>query len=87
MRLIPFFRACRAQLKQVSEQALLRYLVKEARPIAPQDAARATGLPTIKYTADALCCIGLISRWNLRDGAMLHANCQLFNDWYLTDPP
>jgi hypothetical protein len=31
-----------------------------------------------------LCCLGLISRWNLKDGAMLHANCQLFNGWYLT---
>jgi hypothetical protein len=83
-RLIPFFKACRAALQQTTEQALLQYLVQEARPIAPQEAARAVGLSTIKSTADTLCCLGLISRWNLKDGAMLHANCQLFNDWYLT---
>ncbi len=86
-RLIPFFQASRAALRQGSEQALLQYLVQEARPIAPQEAARAVGLSTVKSTADALCCLGLISRWNLKDGAMLHANCQLFNDWYLTAVP
>ena len=83
-RLIPFFQACRAALRQGSEQALLQYLVQEAGPVAPQEAARAVGISTIKSTADALCCLGLITRWNLKDGAMLHANCQLFNDWYLT---
>jgi hypothetical protein len=31
-----------------------------------------------------LCCLGLISRWNLNEGAMLHAHCRIFNDWYLT---
>jgi hypothetical protein len=83
-RLIPFFQACSAALRPGSEQALLQYLVQAARPVAPQEAAGAVGLSTIKSTADALCCLGLISRWNLKDGAMLHANCQLFNGWYLT---
>jgi len=54
-RLIPFFQACRAALREASEQALLQYLVEQARPIAPQDAARVVGLSTIKSTADALC--------------------------------
>jgi hypothetical protein len=83
-RLVPFFQACREALRQSAEQALLQYLVQEARPINPRDAAKAIGLPTIKSSADVLCWLGLISRWNLNEGAMLQANCRLFNDWYLT---
>jgi hypothetical protein len=29
----------------------------------------------------------LISRWNLNEGAMLQANCRIFNDWYLATAP
>ena len=83
-RLIPFYKMCREALRQPSEHALLQYLMQESRPVAPQEAARAIGLAIIKPTADALCSLGLMSRWNLKNGAMLHANCRLFNDWYLT---
>ena len=81
--LVPFFQACRQALRQGAEEALLTHLVQEARPLNPREAAGAVGLPTIKSPADALCCIGLISRWNLNEGAMLQANCRIFNDWYL----
>ncbi|MEP6600544.1 MAG: hypothetical protein ABJB49_01885 [Nitrospirota bacterium] len=81
--LVPFFHTCRQALRQGVEEALLRHLVQESRPINPREAAMAVGLPSIKSHADALCCLGLISRWNLNEGAMLHANCPLFNAWYL----
>jgi hypothetical protein len=76
--LIPFFQACRQALRLI-----LTYLIPQARPINPRQAAAAVGLPTIKSHADALCCLGLISRWNLNEGVMLHANCPVFNEWYL----
>jgi hypothetical protein len=82
-RLVSFFEACCDALGQSAEHTLLKYLVQEARPITPREAAVAVGLPSIKSVADALCCLGLISRWNLTEGAMLQANCQLFNDWYM----
>jgi hypothetical protein len=82
-QLIPFFQACREALRQGAEQALFEYLVQEARPITPGKAAAALGLPTVKSAGDALCWLGLISRWNLNEGAMLQANCRIFNDWYL----
>ena len=81
--LVPFFQACRQALRLGAEEALLTYLIQQARPINPRQAAVAMGLPTIKSHADALCCLGLISRWNLNEGAMLQANCPIFNDWYL----
>jgi len=81
--LTPFFQACREDLRKPAEQALLHYLVKEARPVNPREAAKAVGHPTIKPSADVLCFLGLISRWNLNEGAVLQANCRLFNDWYL----
>jgi hypothetical protein len=81
--LVPFFQACRQALRRGAEEALLTHLVQESRPMNPREAAGAVGLPTIKSPADALCCIGLISRWNLNEGAMLQANCRIFNDWYL----
>ena len=81
--LVTFFQACRQALRQGAEEALLRHLVQEARPINPREAAVAVRLPSIKSHADALCCLGLISRWNLNEGAMLQANCPIFNDWYL----
>ena len=75
-RLTPLFQACRAGLRKPDEQTLLHYLVKEARPINPQEAAKTVGLPTIKPSADVLCALGLISRWNLNEGAVLQANCR-----------
>jgi hypothetical protein len=81
--LVPFFQACREALRLGAEEALLTYLIQQARPINPRVAAVAMGLTTIKSHADALCCLGLISRWNLNEGAMLQANCPVFNDWYL----
>jgi hypothetical protein len=81
--LVPFFQSCRQELRHRAEEALLKYLVQQARPINPREAAAAVGLPAIKSPADALCCVGVISRWNLMEGAILQANCQIFNDWYL----
>jgi hypothetical protein len=83
-QLLAFFQACRETVRNGAEETLLRYLVQEARPVNPREAAGALGLPTIKSAADALCWVGLISRWNLNEGAMLQANCRIFNDWYLT---
>jgi hypothetical protein len=82
-RLVPFFEASRDALGHAAEHTLLKYLVQEARPITPREAALAVGLPSIKSVADALCCLGVMSRWNLSEGAMLQANCQLFNGWYM----
>ena len=82
-RLVPFFEACRDAVVHAAEHTLLKHLVQEARPITPREAALAVGLPSIKSVADALCCLGVMSRWNLSEGAMLQANCQLFNDWYI----
>jgi hypothetical protein len=82
-RLVPFFQTCREALQGRAEEALLLYLARQAHPVNPRDAAVAVGLPSVKAVADALCCIGLISRWNLNEGAMLQANCRIFNEWYL----
>ena len=82
-RLVPFFQACREALQGAAEEALLQYLARQAQPVSPRDAAQAVGRPAVKAVADALCCIGLISRWNLSEGAMLQAHCRIFNDWYL----
>lgn len=82
-KLGPFFQACLAEVHEPVERALLARLVREAKSINPRAAARALGLPTIKSAADTLCYLGLISRWNLNEGAMLQANCRLFNEWYL----
>jgi hypothetical protein len=81
--LVPFFQACHEAVRLAAEQALLKYLVKQARPINPREAAAILGIPTVKPAADALCWIGLICRWNLNEGAMLQANCRVFNEWYL----
>ncbi|HZC82359.1 MAG TPA: hypothetical protein VE222_11725 [Nitrospiraceae bacterium] len=82
-QLAPFFLACLQELKEPTERALLEWLITQAKPMNPRDAAHALGQETIKSTADVLCFLGLISRWNLHDGAVLHANCRIFNDWYL----
>ena len=84
-RLVPFFEACRDALRQETEHTLLKYLIKKARPVAPGEAAIAVGFPT-KAVTDMLCSLGLICRWNLSQGAMLQANCKLFNDWYMPEP-
>ena len=82
-QLIPFFQACREAVRQGAEQVLFEYLVQEGQPITPAKAAAALGLRAIKSAGDALCWLGLISRWNLNEGAMVQANCPIFNDWYL----
>jgi hypothetical protein len=81
--LVPFFEAC---LKAVEpgERKLLRWLVKKGKPVNPREAAKALKMPSVKAAADALCYLGVISRWNVEDGAKLHASCRLFNDWYLS---
>lgn len=81
--LVPFFQACLGGMRGPSERTLFQYLAKEARPVSPGEAARAVGAPSVKRAADVLCYLGLISRWNLNEGAMLQADCRLFNDWYL----
>ena len=87
--LVPFFLACLQELTAPAERALLDWLIAQAKPMNPRDAAQALGQETVKSTADVLCFLGLISRWNLNDGAVLHANCRLFNDWYFahSSPP
>ncbi len=82
-RLAPFFRSCGDGMREPAERTLLLYLAKEARPVSPGEAARAVGVPSVKSSADVLCYLGLISRWNMNEGAMLQAGCRLFNDWYL----
>jgi hypothetical protein len=81
--LVPFFEACMKAVEP-GERKLLRWLVKKGKPVNPKEAAKALKMPSIKATADALCYLGMISRWNLEDGAKLHASCRLFNDWYLS---
>lgn len=81
--LVPFFEAC-VQAVEPGERKLLRWLVKKGEPVNPQEAVKALKMPSVKAAADALCYLGVISRWNLEDGAKLHASCRLFNDWYLS---
>ncbi|MGH7261310.1 MAG: hypothetical protein ACREI9_11590 [Nitrospiraceae bacterium] len=80
--LVPFFESC-AKAVEPSEHKLLRWLVKKGKPANPREAAKALKMSSVKAAADVLCYLGLISRWNLECGAMLQANCTLFNDWYL----
>ena len=82
VRLAPFFQACLEAVREPIERTLLDHLIRHRGPINPRQAAQALGLPTVKPAADTLCYLGLISRWNLNEGAMLHASCRLFNDWY-----
>jgi hypothetical protein len=87
LRLTPFFESCLGEVREPVERALLDTLVRQGRPLSPRTAARALGLPTIKTAADTLCYLGLICRWNLNEGARLHANCRAFNEWYLRENP
>jgi hypothetical protein len=80
--LVPFFESC-ANAVAPGEHKLLRWLVKKGKPANPGEAAKALKMPSVKAAADALCYLGVISRWNQEDGAKLRANCLLFNDWYL----
>jgi hypothetical protein len=80
--LAPFFESC-AEAVAPGEHKLLRWLVRNGKPANPKEAAKALKAGSVKQLADALCYLGLVSRWNLADGARLHANCALFNDWYL----
>jgi len=81
-QLEPFFEAC-AKAMEPGERKLFRWLAKKGKPVNPREAARAVKAGLVKQTADTLCYLGLISRWNLEDGAKLHANCRIFNEWYL----
>ena len=81
-KLEPFFEACAKAMEPV-ERKLFRWLVKKDKPVNPKEAAKAVKVGSMKQTADALCYLGLINRWNLEDGAKLHASCRLFNEWYL----
>jgi len=82
-RLATFFLACLEAVREPIERTLLDHLIVQAKPMNPREAAHALGLPTVKAAADTLCYLGLISRWNLTEGAMLHVSCRLFNEWYL----
>ena len=82
-QLVPFFEAC-AKAMEPGERKLFRWLAKKGKPVNPKEAAKALKISSVKQTADTLCYLGLISRWNLEEGAMLHASCQLFNEWYLS---
>ncbi len=86
-RLAGFFRDCLRAVTDRTERDLLDYLIASAKPLNPRDVARALELRTIKAAADALVFLGLISRWNLAEGAMLHVNCRLFTEWYVTHGP
>lgn len=80
-QLAPFFETC-AKAVEPGERKLLRWLVKKEKPVNPKEAAKALKMPSVKAEADALCYLGVISRWNLEDGAKLHAGCRLFNEWF-----
>ncbi len=82
-RLAPCFDACLRELRHPNEARLLDYLVRIGAPVGPAYAAQALGLPTVKRDGDVLCHLGLISRWNLNEGAKLQAGCPVFNAWYL----
>ena len=82
-QLEPFLEAC-AKAMEPGERKLFRWLAKKGKPINPKEAAKALKMPSVKAAADTLCYLGVISRWNLEDGAKLHANCRLFNEWYLS---
>ena len=81
-QLEPFFEVC-VKAMEPGERRLFRWLAKKGKPVNPREAAKAVKAGSVKQTADALCYLGLISRWNLEDGAKVHANCKLFNEWYL----
>lgn len=80
--LVPFFEVC-AKAIEPGERRLFRWLAKQGMPVNPKEAAKAGKTDSVKQMADTLCYLGMISRWNLEDGAKLHANCRLFNEWYL----
>jgi hypothetical protein len=82
-KLAPFFEACFQCVQGPVERQLLDYLIARGHAVNPREAAHALDLPTVKPAADTLCYLGLISRWNLNEGAMLEASCRLFNEWYL----
>lgn len=81
-QLEPFFEAC-VKAMEPGERRLFRWLAKKGKPVNPKEAAKAVKAGSVKQVADALCYLGLISRWNLEDGAKLHASCGLLNEWYL----
>ncbi len=82
-QLKPFYKAC-AEAMEPGEHRLFRWLARKGAPANPKEAAKGLKVGSVKQTADCLCYLGLISRWNLEDGAKLHASCRLFNEWYLS---
>ncbi len=65
------------------EHKVLSYLIGMAKPVNLKEVALAVGMSTIKPIADALCSLGLASRWIRDEEATLSANSRLFNEWYL----
>ncbi len=58
-------------------------LLNSASRSIRKDAGNVLNVSSVKQPADVLCYLGLISRWNLAEGAKLDARCTLFNDWCL----
>ena len=82
-KLAPFFEAC-VNAAEPGERKLLRWLIKKGKPVNPKEAAKSLKVGSVKPAADALCYLGLVSRWNLDEGAMLNVSCRLFNEWYVS---
>lgn len=83
-RLAPCFAACLRALRHPAESRVLDFLVRQAIPLNPKGVSQALDLPTVKAEADVLAYLGLISRWNMADGAMMHVGSGAFATWYLT---
>ena len=81
-QLTPFYKTC-MEAMEPGEHRLFRWLARKGTPANPKEAAQGLKVGSVKQTADCLCYLGLISRWNLENGAKLHATCRLFNEWYL----
>lgn len=82
-RLEPCFRACLLALRTPTEARVLDYLVRRAAPLNPQAVSQALDLPTVKPEADVLAYLGLISRWNMNEGAVLQVGSGAFATWYV----
>ncbi len=83
-RLEPCFAACLHALRKPSEARVLDYLVRQAAPLNPKAVCQALDLATVKPEADVLAYLGIISRWNMAEGAVLHVGSGAFRTWYLT---
>ncbi len=83
-RLQPCFAACLRALFTPTEARVLDHLVRQAAPLNPKTVCQALDLPTVKPEADVLAYLGMISRWNMAEGAVLHVGSGAFVTWYLT---